>query len=325
MPPWIDFHTIKERVSIEAVLLDYYGLDTLKRRGQSLVGPCPVHGGDNPRAFHANLTTGLWHCFSRCGRGGDQLSLVALREDVSLTEAAARLAAYASLDATHRAPNRPRPPPSPKTAAVNHPLSFRLTVEHHHPHLQETRGLAVSTCRRFGVGCARYGMLRGMIAVPLHDAHGRLVAYAGRRLDRESIVRYGKYRFPRGLHKELVLYGWHRCRTLAREQPIILVEGIFSVLALYEAGYPNAVAALGCHLSDEQATLLEDAKRVTVLFDGDDAGRDGAQRAASLLASHAIQNEVISLADGEEPESLDLARRNVLLGPPPTPTSFVRG
>lgn len=38
-------------------------------------GPCVIHGGDNPLAFHWE-ETGEWFCFTRCGRGGDKIALV---------------------------------------------------------------------------------------------------------------------------------------------------------------------------------------------------------------------------------------------------------
>ena len=55
MGPWIDFHELRRRVTLEDVVFRFYGIDTLERDGQKLVGPCPVHGGDSPRAFHADL------------------------------------------------------------------------------------------------------------------------------------------------------------------------------------------------------------------------------------------------------------------------------
>ena len=47
-PPALAFPHLKRRVSIETVLTAEGLAASLKRRGQRLVGPCPVHGGDNP-------------------------------------------------------------------------------------------------------------------------------------------------------------------------------------------------------------------------------------------------------------------------------------
>ena len=63
---------------------------------------------------------------------------------------------------------RPSARPEP-----NAPLAISLTLKHDHPHLVETRGLAESTCREFGVGYASKGIMRGCIAVPIHNGGGR--------------------------------------------------------------------------------------------------------------------------------------------------------
>jgi DNA primase len=68
-----------------------YGLTNLKRDGDKLVGPCPVHNGDSPRAFHADLKKNVWHCFSRCQKGGNQIDLVAQKEGISIREAGLKL------------------------------------------------------------------------------------------------------------------------------------------------------------------------------------------------------------------------------------------
>lgn len=86
----VDIRVVREAASIERVLEDY-GVE-LKRVGQQLAGCCPVHKGSNPRAFVVNATTGLWHCFGDCARGGDVIALVSLIESVPAPEAARLIA-----------------------------------------------------------------------------------------------------------------------------------------------------------------------------------------------------------------------------------------
>ena len=57
---WVDFKAIREQVSLEQVLFDFYKLNTLTIREGKAVGPCPVHGGDSPRAFSADFTKNAW-------------------------------------------------------------------------------------------------------------------------------------------------------------------------------------------------------------------------------------------------------------------------
>jgi DNA primase len=66
---------IKEEVS----LADYAGeITELRRSGSSLRGKCPVHGGDNPTAF--KVDGDLFHCKTRCDRGGDIITLYQMVE-----------------------------------------------------------------------------------------------------------------------------------------------------------------------------------------------------------------------------------------------------
>jgi DNA primase len=311
MTTHMSFKTIKASVSLLMVLTEYYGLASLIRRGDKLIGPCPVHGGNNERAFHANLRENLWFCFTGCGRGGDQLTLVSLRDGISLTQAAERLATFFLVSSD------PRPPPvrlpvasSAKPVRINSPLTFRLTLDHAHPSLTRDRRLSSTTIRHFGVGYATHGMLRGMIAIPLHNRDGQLVAYAGRRLREEDIARFGKYRFPAGLHRDALLYNLHRLALSA--SPLFVVEGFFSAMTLFERGYPDVVATMGCRLASEQAELLVALKRpIVLLFDGDNAGRAGARAAAELLKTK-LPVMLVSLPDGAEPEDLSEQTLNAL-------------
>ena len=60
-----DFKILKQSVSIPQVLGHRGLLDHFKVRGDKLVGPCPVHGGDNPNAFVVSLERDLWHCYAQ--------------------------------------------------------------------------------------------------------------------------------------------------------------------------------------------------------------------------------------------------------------------
>lgn len=319
MPGWVNFQDIRKRVSIEDVLLKFYRIDNLKRDGDKLIGPCPVHQGNSPRAFHADVSKNLWHCFSKCQGGGNQLDLVAKREDISIREAALRLQAFFLTGTDAAQPTNPCPPsresrvlPPPKELATvgltkeddtasNPPLDVQLDLKPDHPHLTADRGLKVETTKHFGIGYCSRGILRGMIAIPIHDEEGVLIAYAGRRLKAADITEFGKYKFPKGYRKEIVLYNLNRAKEFESEHGLILVEGFFSTVKLHEYGFPNVVASMGCELSDSQARLLSDAKEVIVLFDGNEAGYKGAEHAREKLLKY-VPVRVVKLPSGTEPE-----------------------
>lgn len=168
---------------------------------------------------------------------------------------------------------------------VNEPLDFELKrLEVNHPYLAE-RGFSADTARYFGLGFCNKGLMAGRIVIPLHTPEGRLVGYAGRIVDDSEIsAEVPKYKFPgarvrNGVRHEFrkshLVYNMHA--TLQVVDHLIVVEGMPSVWWLHQAGIPNVVALMGSSCSEEQARLIiektPDGGRVTVIPDGDDAGR----------------------------------------------------
>jgi len=85
---------------------------------------------------------------------------------------------------------------------------------------------------------------------------------------------------------------------------LILVEGYFAAIKLHELGFPNAVASMGCLLSEAQADLIaEYAADVTILYDGNEAGRSGAEAARTLLADRVLAR-VVWIPDGMQPDGV---------------------
>jgi len=54
----------------------YYAarVPALRQRGKRWRGPCPIHSGKHDN-FSVDPETGLWRCWSSCGRGGDIIAL----------------------------------------------------------------------------------------------------------------------------------------------------------------------------------------------------------------------------------------------------------
>ncbi len=336
MAGWIDFKSLRASVSLEDVLTGYYGITTLTVRGDKLTGPCPVHGGDSPRAFSADFSRNVWFCFTKCRDGGNQLDLVAKKEGITIREAALRLQAWLD-ERKHDAPPlapAPSTPPRPargqtgrgkerpkaagrepgrkvpvptenlgvETLTANPVLDLHLALGHDHPHLLETRGLQLATMQHFDVGYCRKGILRGMIAIPVHNKGGELVAYAGRRLKPEQTREKGRYKLPSNFRRSVELFNLHRVMALDSPGPVAVVEGFFSVLQLHEVGIP-AVATMGTQVSDEQCALLHLLPEIMVLFDGDEAGDLGARELFARLQDHP-KVRLVELPAGFEPEQL---------------------
>lgn len=167
--------------------------------------------------------------------------------------------------------------------------------------------------RRTGDGF--YDRFRHRLMFPITDVHGRIVAFSGRVLDPPpgDTVRDGqdppaKYvNSPESsLYKKgELLFGLHEARVeLRREGMAVLCEGNFDVLALHQAGAKNVVAPLGTAFTAMQAKLLRRyVSKVTLMFDGDRAGRKALTAAYPLLSAEALTANVAALPAGEDPDS----------------------
>lgn len=308
-PPHLDFRYLKQRVSIEQVLANNSVTEGFRRRGDRLVGPCPIHGGDNPRAFVADLERNTWFCFSRCGRGGDIVELVRLLGHPDYREAACYLASLVG----QRSTLLPGPPQRSSTPQAGfRPFTRRLPLDPGAPMLAR-KGIEPATARRFEAGTYHgRGFLRGCLGVRLHDSAGRPIGYAGRRLDEQQVRQFGKWKMARRLPKSRLLYSWHRV-VRALPMTLIVVEDPWSVMRLFQLGLP-AVSLLGIHLSEHQRCLLSEVPHVILMLDGDEAGREATRRILRELGQY-VTVAVVSLPDGLDPDDLSDDRLLALLRP----------
>ena len=300
MREWVDFAEIKRRIPLERVLRSY-GVDWLRRSGvDQYRGRCPIHRGQGKEAFHANLKRGIFHCFA-CGAGGNVLDFVAAMEGSSIREAALRLQDYGAGSNTSAVPVttgwRKRKLVT-KKIRINPPLDFALELDRRHPYLAR-RGIAGATADHFGVGYCGHGLMRGRIAIPIHDDTGQLVAYCGRAVDGDE----PRYRFPAGFQKSQVLFHYDRARVAGGDQ-VIVVEGFFDCMRIYQAGFCCVVALMGARLSPAQKALLAVRfRRVLLLLDGDSTGRAATSQIARDLAG-ACSVTPLLLPPGVQPDQM---------------------
>lgn len=300
IPPHLRFADLRRALTIEHVLVATDRAGALRRRGRRLVGPCPLHGGDNPTAFVVDLDQDLWYCFTRCAGGGDVVELARRLGGGGYGEAARLLAHLAALPVGPAPSSGPAAAPSAPPPAPFRPFRRRLPLDPAAGFL-ERKGIRPETARRFESGMYQgAGFCAGCVAVRLHDPQGRPLGYAARRLDPEQARRHGKWKLPPRLPKRRILYGYHRVDDLAAG--LVVVEGPWDVMRLAQLAVP-AVAILGTRLSDTQRRLLARAPELVLLLDGDRPGREATARLRREL-SQVTRVRVALLPDGLDPDDL---------------------
>jgi DNA primase len=327
---YVDFKKVKAGVSMLQLLDRYQLTETFKQIGDRLSGPCPIHKGKNPTAFRVSISKNCFNCFGSCGRGGNVIDFVALMEGVEFRQAAILLQDWflsggddrshkAQGDAVDKHPEPASSTPSKTEGSAasteeippdgpNPPLGFELkSLKADHPYLAE-RGLEPDTIEHFSLGLCSRGMLRGHIAIPIHNRNGELVAYAGR-WPGTPPEGTPKYKLPKGFRKSLEIFNLNRALKEPEDLPLVIVEGFFDCFTLWQAGIVKCVALMGCSLSAEQLQLLTESvpkgSLIEILFDNDEAGINGAQAVCAKLGQIA-ETRIVPLPQGtRQPDELD--------------------
>ncbi|MFT5051485.1 MAG: DNA primase [Chlamydiales bacterium] len=156
-----------------------------------------------------------------------------------------------------------------------------------------------------------YSFFRGRLMIPIRDLQGRTVGFGGRRLvDGDTAgPKYINTSETEYFHKGRLIYGLDRALEAARRsRHLVLVEGYTDVMAAHQSGIQNVVAVLGTSTTEDHAGLVRrsGARRVSLVFDGDDAGRKAALKALHGLLPLEIELEAVRLPAGQDPCDLCL-------------------
>lgn len=156
-----------------------------------------------------------------------------------------------------------------------------------------------------------YDAFRNRIIFPIESVSRRVLAFGGRLLGPEGKGAPKYLNSPESpiFHKGEILYGLSWAGNHIRRQgAALLVEGFMDALSLAAVGIRHAVAPLGTALTDAHARLLERyTKQVRILFDNDPAGQRATFRAADVLLAQGVHASVVTLPEGEDPDSVALA------------------
>jgi len=315
---YVDFKAVKREVSMVQILEHYGLMGRLQQNGDRITGACPIHEGNNKTAFRVSISKNCWNCFSQCGCGGNVLDFVAKKENVSLLKAANLLIEWFDLKIeapenddsspkvksesrirdnkpAKREPSKPsatKPAEPEETKGENKPLGFELKdLEPNHQYLIE-RGLSPETIQTFGLGFCQKGLQAGRVVIPIHNIRAEIVAYAGRWPGTPPDDATERYKLPPKFKKTFELFNLHRVIKEPSDGPLILVEGFFDCMKLWQQGVKRVVALMGSSLSPMQEELIRmhtnSRSQIIVMLDEDTAGQNAREEIAGRLAKFAF-------------------------------------
>ena len=318
---------------------------TLRKTGRNFQALCPFHD-EKTASFSVNPEKQFYYCFG-CHATGTALTFLMEYDHLEFVAAVEALASIAGVEVPREHGARGDDEQHARLLKVLEEADkyFRKMLRSHPdaPRVVDylkARGLTGIVARDFGIGFAPpgwdglknelsafneadlvgaglvvkndkgrvYDRFRDRVTFPIRNTRGRVIGFGGRVLGNEQ-PKYLNSPETEVFHKGRELYGLYEARlALRRIERLIVVEGYMDVVALAQAGLPNAVATLGTATGIAHfEKLFRHAPEVVCCFDGDNAGREAAWKALTvalpaLTAGH--QLSFMFLPDGEDPDSL---------------------
>jgi DNA primase len=148
-----------------------------------------------------------------------------------------------------------------------------------------------------------YDVFRNRIMVPIKNQKGELVGFGGRAFGDEQ-PKYLNSPQSEIFDKSRLLFGLYQAEKAIREKDfVILVEGYFDQITLFQYGFQNTVATLGTAFTEYHAELLKRyTDKIVVVFDGDKAGLSASKRSMSPLLSNGFNAKIVRIPGGLDPD-----------------------
>ncbi len=158
-------------------------------------------------------------------------------------------------------------------------------------------------------GPGYYERFKGRLIFPIFDTMNRPIAIGGRVVpgvaenDRKPGGKYVNSRETRLFSKSETLYGLNVVKdTISKTRALTIVEGYTDVVAAWQAGLRDVVACLGTALNQKHVRLIKRfADRITLVLDGDDAGRKRANEVVDLFVANDVDLRILTLPDNQDP------------------------
>ena len=343
---------IKDRLSIVDVVGGYV---ELHKAGKNYKGKSPFTSEKTP-SFYVSPDRGMYYCFSS-NQGGDIFTFIQTMEGVDFKGALKILADKAGVELVREDPQK-RTERDALYALIEDATKFFFQEGTNHKTAQDYilgRGVDGKTLHTWRIGFAPddwralrshltekkytdeqmikaglikradggkepYDVFRNRIMFPIFDASGRVVAFSGRTLSKDSeIPKYVNSPETELYQKSDILFGYDKAKQGIRKLDFsLLVEGQFDLVLAHQAGYGNTVAVSGTALTAHHIDLLQRlSNRAVLALDSDRAGIAAMKRAAQMMLAKGMDVKAVRIAGGKDPADIikeDAARFKKMVG-----------
>ena len=313
----------------------------LQKKGANYFGLCPFHNEKSP-SFSVSPGKQMYYCFG-CGEGGNVISFVMKYENYSFIEAVQMLASRAGIELPQVTRSKEEKENADKRsqiltintlAAKFYYYMLKSEKGAFAYHYLRGRELSDNTITGFGLGYSdkysdslyKYMKSKGYkddilketglftfeekgvhdkfwnrVMFPIMDVNNKVIAFGGRVMG-DGKPKYLNSPETKVFDKSRNLYGLNIART-SRKDYLLICEGYMDVISLHQAGFNNAVAALGTSFTSGHASLIKRyAKEVVLTFDSDGAWIKAALRAIPILREAGLSIKVLSMKPYKDPD-----------------------
>ncbi len=310
----------------------------LKQSGKNYKALCPFHQEKTP-SFIVSPDRQSWHCFGQCHEGGDVVRFIMRVESMSFVEALKLLADRANIPIEYEeyiSSEKHEVSTSDlyeimKLAGSFYAKNLRGSVGAEY---FKNRGITSEMAKEFELGFAPdgweilqkelkfytpqhfeiaglvierkggegfYDRFRNRVMFPIKDSRERIIGFGARTLG-DDMPKYLNSPATPIYNKSKALFGIAQAvKEIRRVRRAIIMEGYTDVIVAHQFGFRTAVATCGTALTDEHIRELNAADELFLLFDGDEAGKNAAERTIPMLIKAEKDAKIVLFPNNSDP------------------------
>ena len=337
----ISEQTIEKVRSSSDIIEVIQGYVQIKQKGRNFFGLCPFHNEKTP-SFSVNPDRQIFKCFG-CGLGGGVINFIMEIEKLEFKDSIIFLAEHAGVEIELNESYGTSNDIASDLIRIHEQASKIFVENLNSSKGEQIysqllkRGLTKETIEMFDVGYGtdsnkqllkffqnqkysssalqksglfidtKYGYIdrfKSRIIFPIHNPTGKIIGFSGRVVNNDKFAKYVNSPETPIYHKSNILYGLHQSKKYIRESnSVIVVEGYFDYLQLFQSGIGNVVAISGTAFTDKHAQLLRRyTNNIYLAYDGDSAGVSAAIKAGYILLKHGHNPKILNMPKDVDPD-----------------------
>lgn len=181
------------------------------------------------------------------------------------------------------------------------------------PFTREFRNINAATYKHFGAFYThKVEKLEDRIVFPITDITDKIIAFVGRHMLSDGNPRYLVQ--PSG--RPLPLFP---SKFDNSTKSIVLVEGIFDMLNLYDKGVRNVVCTFGTStISEDNVSSklmpykVQGIEKIYIMYDGDTPGKEAAKKLKPILETQSFSVEIVEIEEDTDPGDMSQDSVNMM-------------